>query len=445
MEVAFAAVGWYSSRHMSRTDSAVVPRGPRVPGGAPGWALVTPLLCLAGLLLSTFLTVMHFGLLNGDVSLGEVCGGGGGCNGVIFSRYGRLLGLPVSVWGMWYYVLAATLSTGAALLRREDGAAFVRATLWLTVAALAFDAWLAWAMLARVGRFCPLCAATYGLNVAIFIFTLRAAREARGLPGRPRSLLPSLAGLRRPAEPAYYREALKLHLATLGAGVSALVLVLSLVFSQMLLAAQRKELEGLLEFLRTEPPAAIATAGLPARGSESAPISVVVFSDFLCEQCKRASEYFDVVAAGRRGALRVTYVNYPAEQTCNPHADKTLHPGACTLARGARCAARQGKFWEFHDAVFGDPGRVGPEKLAAYATRAGLDRAAFDACMAEGDSASGLPAEIALARSVGVSATPTFFLNGRRIVGALKPWMLDTALEALLQTPRAEPHRAGAP
>ena len=132
---------------------------------------------------------MHFGLLNGDVSLGEVCGGGGGCNGVIFSRYGRLLGLPVSVWGMWYYVLAATLSTGAALLRREDGAAFVRATLWLTVAALAFDAWLAWAMLARVGRFCPLCAATYGLNVAIFIFTLRAAREARGLPGGPRSLL----------------------------------------------------------------------------------------------------------------------------------------------------------------------------------------------------------------------------------------------------------------
>ena len=370
MEVAFAAVGWYSSRHMSRTDSAVVPRGPRVPGGAPGWALVTPLLCLAGLLLSTFLTVMHFGLLNGDVSLGEVCGGGGGCNGVIFSRYGRLLGLPVSVWGMWYYVLAATLSTGAALLRREDGAAFVRATLWLTVAALAFDAWLAWAMLARVGRFCPLCAATYGLNVAIFIFTLRAAREA------PTALAVLLLW-----------------------GVSALVLVLSLAFSQMLLAAQRKELEGLLEFLRTEPPAAIATAGLPARGSESAPISVVVFSDFLCEQCKRASEYFDVVAAGRRGALRVTYVNYPAEQTCNPHADKTLHPGACTLARGARCAARQGKFWEFHDAVFGDPGRVGPEKLAAYATRAGLDRAAFDACMAEGDSASGLPAEIALARS----------------------------------------------
>ena len=44
-----------------------------------------------------------------------------------------------------------------------------------------------------------------------------------------------------------------------------------------------------------------------------------------------------------------------------------------------------------------------------------------------------------------MSVTPTFFLNGRRIVGALKPWLLVTALEALLQTPRAEPHRAGAP
>src|SRR5262249_36591861 len=100
---------------------------------------------------------------------------------------------------------------------------------------------------------------------------------------------------------------------------------------------------------------------------------------------------------------------------------------------------------EFHDAVFGDPGKAGAEKLAAYANRAGLDRAAFDACMAGGDSASGLPAEIALAHAAGVNATPTFFFNGRPIVGALKPWMLEAALEALLQTRRTEAKGPGAP
>lgn len=399
------------------------------------WERVTPFLCLAGLFISGFLTVMHFGLLTGDVSLGEVCGGGGDCNGVIFSRYGRLIGLPVSVWGMWYYIFAATLSSASVLLRREDSPAFVRATLWLTVAALAFDAYLAWAMETRVGRFCPLCATTYVINFAILALSLRAAWDVRELPGGMRSLLPSPAGLRRPAEPAYYREVLKLYLAGLGAGVSVLVLALSLVFSHTLLEAQKKELAGLLEFLRTEPPSAIPTDGLPARGPERAPVTVVVFSDYLCEQCKRGSSYLDIVAASHRDSLRIIHVSYPADQSCNPYAEKTLHPGACALARAAVCARRQGRFWEFHDAIFGDPAKASPDSLGAYAARAGLDRAALDACMAEGDSANGLAAEIALGRSVDVNAMPTFFFNGRRIVGALKPWMLEAALEALLQRP----------
>jgi len=172
---------------------------------------------------------------------------------------------------------------------------------------------------------------------------------------------------------------------------------------------------------------------MPARGPERAPLTVVVFSDFLCEQCKRGSGYLDIVAAGHRDALRIVHVSYPADQSCNPYAEKTLHPGACDVARVAACAGRQGRFWEFHDAVFGDPGKVRPDSLYAYAARAGLDRPALEACVASGDSATGLPAEIALARSVGVTATPTFFFNGRRVVGALKPWMLEAALQALLE------------
>ena len=405
------------------------------------WERVTPFLCLAGLFISGFLTVMHFGLLTGDVSLGEVCGGGGDCNSVIFSRYGRLFGLPVSVWGMEYYIFAAMLSSASVLLRREDRPAFVRATLGLTVAALAFDAYLAWAMETQVGRFCPLCATTYVINVAILVLTLRAAWEVRDLPVRMSSLLPSPAGLRATAEPAYYREVLKLYLAVLGTGVSVLVLALSLVSSHTLLQAQRKELAGLLEFLRTEPPSAIPTGGLPARGPERAPVTVVVFSDFLCEQCKRGSSYLDIVAANHRDSLRIVHVSYPADPSCNPYAEKTLHPGACALARAAACAGRQGRFWEFHDAVFGDPAKARPDSLTAYAARAGLDRVALEACMAEGDSANGLPTEIALAQSAGVNATPTFFFNGRRVVGALKPWMLEAALEALLERPGAVPPR----
>ena len=417
---------------MSRSPAAVTPQVASPAGASLRWELATPLLALAGLFLATFLTVMHFGLLSGDVSLGGVCGGEGDCNGVIFSRYGRLLGLPVSVWGMWFYIFAATLSSAGVLLRREDRAPSVRALLWLAVAAVAFDAWLAWAMIARVGRLCPLCIATWAINLAILLLTLRAASEVRGLPGGVRALLPRLGGLDS-GEPAYYREVLKLYLAVLGVGVSALVLALSLTFSYTVLAAQKQQMAGLIEFLRTEPAAEIPTAGLPVRGPEHAPVSIVVFSDFLCEQCKRASEYLDVVAAGHRDALRITYASYPADQSCNPYADKTLHPGACVVARAGECARGMGRFWEFHDAIFRDPGVVRVEQLAHYAARAGLDTVAFGRCTSAADSSGAVAAGIALARSLGVTATPTFFFNGRRVVGALKPWMLEAVVRTLLE------------
>ena len=415
------------------TDTApAIAAEPRTPParGAFSWDMFTPLLSLIGLCISAYLTVMHFGLLTGDVSLGGACGAESDCNGVISSRYGTLLGLPVSVWGMLYYILTGTLSSAVLLLRREDSPAFVRATLSLTALALAFDAYLAWAMTTRIQGLCTLCVATYAVNVLILLTTLPAARALRGLPNGLRALLPSPAGLVRPADPFYYREVLKLFLLGVGLGGSAVVLAISLSLTNAMYQAQKAELVRLLEYLRSARALSIPTQGLPARGPKDAPISIVVFSDFMCEKCKLASKYFDIVAANHRETMRITYVSCPSDKACNPYADQTLHQGACVLARAGLCADRQGRFWEFHDAVFADPSRVAPEKLSQYATRAGLNPGALEACMAEPDS-TGIAAQVTLAAAAGVTATPTSFINGRPIVGALKPWMLEFALKAM--------------
>ena len=408
---------------------------PTPTGGGFRWEAITPFLCLAGLGIAAYLTAMHFNVFSGDLSLGAACGEKADCNSVVSSRYATLLGLPVSVWGILYYIVTGTLSLGALLMRREDRAAFVRGTLWLTIAALAVDAWLAWAMTMQIGRLCTLCVATWAVNLMILLVTLEAARGLRGVPATLGSLLPGPAGLRDPGAPAYYREALKAILATLAAGACLLVLVATLVYSRAIVDAQKGELADLLEFLRKEPPVAIPTRGLPARGPEGAPISIVVFSDFMCEQCKRASKYFDIVAAHHRDSLRIAYASVPADRACNPGADRTAHPRACEVARAGACARRQGRFWQFHDVVFADPGSVRAEKIPTYARRAGLDPAAFDACMAQGDSASGLLDEIAVSRAVGVTATPTSYINGRPVVGALNPWMLEAAIQALRSEP----------
>ena len=419
------------SERMPRTMAAVETGA----GKGAGLDRLGPLLCLAGLGISVYLAVMHSAVRLGNLALGGVCGGGGDCNSVVSSPYGSLLGVPVSVWGSWFYLVAGSLSAALLLMRREDVPAFARALLGLTALALAFDAYLAWAMAARLQAWCPLCVATYAVNLILLLVAARAAARSRDLPARMGSLLPAPAILRRPLDPAYYREALKLLLVAFGAGSSAIVLALWLTVSAAESRREKAELATLLEYMSHATPVAIPTEGLPARGPENAPITIVVFSDFLCEQCRLASRYLEIVATHHRGSLRMFYASAPADQECNPGADRTLHPGACAVARAAECAHRQGRFWEFHDAVFADPGKSGPEKIADYAARSGLDTAALNACRPEEGPAAAVAAQIALARAAGVGSTPTIFVNGRGLVGALKPWKLEAAIEAIARMP----------
>ena len=113
-----------------------------------------------------------------------------------------------------------------------------------------------------------------------------------------------------------------------------------------------------------------------------------------------------------------------------------MHPGACALAEAAECAFKQGRFWVFHDAVFSELGNARPEKVTEYATSCGLDIEKFSACLADPRTADAVRADISLARSVGVTVTPTSYINGRPIVGALKPWMLEAVIEIVAALPK---------
>ena len=454
---------------LRKTDVA----GPRAPNAPPpGLELLEPLLCLIGLCVATYLCVLHYSLMLGDLSLGGVCGGGtwGDCNSVVASRYGKLLGLPVSIWGMWYYLCAGTLSLALLMLRKEDAVPFVRALIALTAAALLFDVYLAWAMWRHLGRLCPLCVVTYALNVSILLIALRYRRRIRAGARSLRSLLPSLALLFRPQDPMYYREVLKTFLGAVAGASCLVVLGLAVSVSRAVVDMDKEKLARLLEYVRVIEPFHVPTQGRPSRGPDDASITVVVFSDFLCEQCKLGSRYLDIVAANHRDSLRLVYMHYPVDDECNEYAKANMHPGACKLAQAAECAHRQDRFWEYHDLVFGNgsmgaadrspgeegsvdtadrspgeegrvdtahrsPGKAKPDQVTAYATLAGLDIDRFKACMAGAESAETVQADIALARSLGTTATPTLYVNGRPLVGAVKPWMLEAAIEAIAPLP----------
>ena len=163
----------------------------------------------------------------------------------------------------------------------------------------------------------------------------------------------------------------------------------------------------------------------PVRGSARAPVTIVVFTDFQCPFCAKAETTMHELSAKYGDRVRVAFKNNPLP----------FHDDARLASRAGLAAAEQGKFWEYHDALFAHQDALGRDALLGYAKGVGLDVAKFTAAMDAERTATAVDADIAEAKKLSVMGTPAFFVNGRRLVGA-QPLAKFEALvdEALLAT-----------
>jgi protein-disulfide isomerase len=93
------------------------------------------------------------------------------------------------------------------------------------------------------------------------------------------------------------------------------------------------------------------------------------------------------------------------------------HPHAQKAAEASLCAHEQQRFWEFHDSLFADQSRLDIPSLKQRAQALGLNTAAFESCLDSGKQAGAVDKEREDARKIGVSSTPTVFVNGRLVGG----------------------------
>ena len=113
-----------------------------------------------------------------------------------------------------------------------------------------------------------------------------------------------------------------------------------------------------------------------------------------------------------------------------------IHPHARPAHEAARCAGAQGRYWEYHDLLFEKQPAFRREDLLAYASTLGLDRAVFTRCVDERRFASDVDADMEQAAALGVFATPTLFVNGRRVEGAVSVEELRRIIEDASKEPR---------
>ena len=158
-----------------------------------------------------------------------------------------------------------------------------------------------------------------------------------------------------------------------------------------------------------EPPREkVVEAGRPARGPENAPIHMIEFSDFQCQFCLRAYPTLMKVLDTYGDRIRFVYRHYPLGN----------HPQARPAAEAAQCAHEQGKFWPYHNLLFGTPGQLTDAELKQAAATVGVDTAVFNACVDSHKYSADVDTDMAAGDEAGVSGTPAFFINGRVLSGA---------------------------
>ncbi len=161
--------------------------------------------------------------------------------------------------------------------------------------------------------------------------------------------------------------------------------------------------------VRMQPPRlAIPRGDAPFKGPEDAPVTIVEYTDYQCPYCSRVQATLDRVFAEYPGKIRQIFKDFPLD----------FHKDAKAAHNAALCALDQGKFWEFHDIVFKNQQKLGNADLKKYGADLGLDAEKFDACVDAMPHEKTIAAHLEEGQALGVTGTPSFFINGRALKGA---------------------------
>jgi len=178
------------------------------------------------------------------------------------------------------------------------------------------------------------------------------------------------------------------------------------------------------------PVAEVALDNAPRRGPQEAGVLIVEFADYECPYCQRIHPELKKLQEEFAGKVTLAFKDFPLPM--HAHAEKA--------AEAARCAAEQGKFWEFHDALFDNNQKLEPAQLKEYARVLKLDTARFDECLDAGKQAASVHKDFAEGQRLGLTGTPAFFINGHYLSGAVKYDTLREIVEQQLATSAPPPH-----
>jgi len=376
-----------------------------------------------GLAASAYAAYVHYHLLY-DPNYRSLCDVSAtvSCTTVYQSRFSTFRGIPVALLGGIWFAVAGLLTLGGLTARdtvRESvpGYLFV-----LSTAALAVILYLGYASFFLIKAVCVVCLTTYAAVIGLFLISgaatsvpmttlpRRAARDARVLFGSPLAIaLVVLFFAGAASTLAFFpREA-----------------VVTAADGTQTQAAPQATAEQKSEFERWYAAQPRVPLVIPSDGAK---VLVVKFNDFQCPACGQSylqyKPIFAKYAAEKPGEVKMVLKDYPLNRDCNDNVTQTLHPAACDAAVAVRLAP-PAKLVAMEEWLYTHQ----PEMTSPSVRQAAKDVAGVTDLEAKfAPTLAGVKSDIALGKQLQVRSTPTFFINGVKIEGALPPQYFDQAI-----------------
>lgn len=380
------------------------------------WVVGATSLC--GLVLSGIAERLHRQLA-ADASYTSFCNinSNVNCDVVLTSPWAYFFSIPVSLLGIMFYAALTALAlavvyAGSSPRRRQ----LANLLFFGAIAGFVFSLYMAGVALGVLGTVCLVCSGLY-LVATVNVLAAWSLRKSL-VPAYRRSSIGAARSARR-------EWALGIAL------LSVLGVAVIWELSHGLRGGSAQRVEPSAEFtawFTAQPVVEVPLDGRNQRGRPDAPVSIVEFSDFECGHCNNFHRVVEEAWRREPRRIRILFRHFPLNSNCNPSVPSSFHSMACTAAIAAECAGRQGKFWEYHDLLFRHQKELRDDRIIALAAQLGLALPAFRSCLSDPAVREQVERDAQLGAALGVNSTPTVFINGRMVRGALNAADLQRAI-----------------
>ena len=371
-------------------------------------------LSLTGLFISAYQTWEYFQVRVGTAGFEAFCKVGEtfDCHAVSASRYAEVFsGFPIAGFAAGFFLaFFVILMFTKSHTWWADAWRFL---LGMSIVGTVVSVVYLFIMVKLIGTYCMLCLGIDAINILslILLLSMKPKQEDRA--------------------PALSFEKMRFLGATLFAGMAV-----ALIVSKMSdpLAGESSQLASVVKAVTSRPEIVLTESDdYPSIGPKDAKVTIVKFSDFQCPACRKGAFSIQPVLKRYQGQVRFVFRNFPLDAECNPDMQRRMHPFACEAARYVLCASDQGKFEPLYQKVFQNQDDLSSPQLVTWSKNLGIDMEQLNTCLADPRTNTRITRDLEEGKKVGVASTPTFFVNGRRLAGAMPTVVWNEIVESFLK------------